>query len=222
MMSAKTKIGCVDFPCQDVKHDRYQMPQIDRGRVLVPQIKGPETGESGFWLESLAVKLVMISEATPDDPSDYFYSPGDPLFQQTTVLAFRDAGVEVDTIQEILNLGVYLTSAIKCAKKDYVLKAGTITTCSFILERELDQFPNASVYLLMGDAAIKAVNAISRRHGLGRVIPAGSTYKIRGSEYRLEDKRVFPSYLQAGPAFFIEKSKRMMIAEDIRNAMALI
>jgi hypothetical protein len=34
--------------------------------------------------------------------------------------------------------------------------------------------------------------------------------------------RVFPSYLQAGPSFFIEKSKRRMIAEDISAAMQLV
>jgi hypothetical protein len=33
---------------------------------------------------------------------------------------------------------------------------------------------------------------------------------------------VFPSYLQAGPSFFIEKSKRRMIAEDIANALRLV
>lgn len=222
MMNAKPKIGCVDFPCQDVKHDRYQMPQLDWDQIAVPQIHPPGVGEPSFHIDPQAVKLVMISEATPDDPNDYYYSPGDPLFQQTTVIAFRDAGVEVESIQDILDLGIYLTSAIKCAKVDYVIKSGTISTCSHILERELNQFPNIRVYLLMGDAAIKAINAITRRRGMGRVIPAGSTYKIRGQEYTFGDKRVFPSYLQAGPAFFIEKSKRVMIAEDIRNALALI
>jgi hypothetical protein len=34
------------------------------------------------------------------------------------------------------------------------------------------------------------------------------------------DIRVFPSYLQAGPSYFIEASKRQMIAEDIAAALA--
>jgi hypothetical protein len=70
--------------------------------------------------------------------------------------------------------------------------------------------------------AIKAVNALARRAGEGRVIPAGATYKIRGQEYCFRGKRAFPSYLQAGPSFFIEKSKRAMIAEDIAAALGLI
>jgi hypothetical protein len=53
------------------------------------------------------------------------------------------------------------------------------------------------------------------------VIPAGSTYKLRDQEYSWRGKRVFPSYLQAGPSFFIEQSKRRMIAEDIATAMKL-
>ena len=52
--------------------------------------------------------------------------------------------------------------------------------------------------------------------------PAGSTYKIRGQEYFFRGKRAFPSYLQAGPSFFIEKSKRRMIAEDIAAALRLV
>ena len=74
----------------------------------------------------------------------------------------------------------------------------------------------------MGDVAIKAVNHIARRLGEPRVIPAGSTYKIRGAEYTFRGARVFPSYLQAGPSFFIEKSKRRMIAEDIASALRLV
>jgi hypothetical protein len=54
------------------------------------------------------------------------------------------------------------------------------------------------------------------------VIPAGSTYKIRGGEYLFRGRRAFPSYVQAGPSFFIEKSKRRMIAEDIAAALALV
>jgi hypothetical protein len=51
-------------------------------------------------------------------------------------------------------------------------------------------------------------------------VPAGPTYRIRGGDFRFRGCRVFPSYLQAGPAFFIEASKRRMIAEDIAAAMA--
>ncbi|HLE27009.1 MAG TPA: uracil-DNA glycosylase family protein [Anaerolineales bacterium] len=168
------------------------------------------------------VSIIMISEAAPANPDDYYYAKGRPLFQQTTVQAFNDAGADVESMKDILDLGVYLTTAVKCAKTGYGLKASTIEACSLILEKELALFPNAEVLLLMGDVAIKAINYIAKRAGKGRVIPAGSTYRIRGQKYCFQGKRVFPSYLQAGPSFFIEKSKRKMIAQDIATALRLV
>ncbi len=76
--------------------------------------------------------------------------------------------------------------------------------------------------MLMGDVAIKAINYTAKRIGVERVIPAGSTYKIRGQEFFFREARAFPSYLQAGPSFGIEKSKRRMIAEDIAAALDLV
>jgi uracil-DNA glycosylase len=194
-------ISCKTFPCLDVDHAAYQVPAID--------------------LQPERVSIVLISEAAPANPEDYYYASGDPLFQQTTVQAFQDAGVQVGSIQELLNLGVYLTTAVKCAKTAYAIQTGTVKECSLILEQELKLFPQVQVFLLMGDVAIKAVNEIARRSGQGRAIPAGSTYKIRGGEFYFQGKRALPSYLQAGPSFFIEKSKRKMIAEDIATALKL-
>ena len=195
-------VGCELFPCADVKHELYIVPEVE--------------------LKPDDVSIVMISEAAPSDRGDYFYAPGDPLFQQTTVQAFDDAGVSVSSIQDILDLGVYLTTAVKCGKMGYGIKAATIKQCSLILEQELALFPNVQAYMLMGDVAIKAINYIAKRAGEGRVIPAGSTYKIRGQEYAFRGVRAFPSYTQAGPSFFIEKSKRRMIAEDISAALSLL
>jgi len=163
----------------------------------------------------------MISEAAPADPRDYYYAKGEALYERTTVQAFNDAGVAVTSIKDVLRLGVYLTTAVKCAKTGYGIMAATIDECSIILEKELALFPKAKVVMLMGDVAIKALNCIARRAGEKRVIPAGSTYKIRGGKYFFRDRRVFPSYLQAGPSFFIEKSKRRMISEDIAAAVRL-
>ena len=200
-MRVAEQIQCDGFPCVDVHHESYLVPDVD--------------------LDPANVSIVLISEAAPPDAADFYYAPGDPLFQQTTVQAFQNAGAAVSSIQDILDLGVYLTTAVKCGKIGYTIKAGPIKQCSYLLERELALFPNVRAYLLMGDVAIKAVNDIARRAGEGRVIPAGSTYKIRGPEYTFRGALAFPSYLQAGPSFFIEKSKRRMIAEDIAAALQL-
>jgi uracil-DNA glycosylase len=167
------------------------------------------------------VSIVMISEATPAEHSDYYYAVGNPLFQRTTVQAFRDAGSNVSSIEDLIRLGVYFTTAVKCGKTGYGIEANTISECSVILEKELNLFPKAKVLMLMGDVAIKAVNSIAKRNTEPRVVPAGSTYRIRGKEYFFRGRRVFPSYLQAGPSYFIEKSKRRMIAEDIAKALAI-
>lgn len=166
------------------------------------------------------VWLVMISEAAAADPADDYYAAGDPLFQRTTVQAFRDAGVDVSSVQDLLGMRVYLTTAVKCAKTGYAIAPATVDTCArTILEPEMALFPNVRAYMLMGDVAIRAVNTLAKRGGSPRVIPAGSTYRIRGGEFHFRRAWAFPSYLQAGPSFFIEKSKRRMIAEDIASAM---
>ncbi len=200
-MQVSKHLKCTEFPCANVRHECYVIPDVD--------------------LNPDAVSIVLISEAAPPDLGDYYYAAGNPLFQQTTVQAFNDAGADVSSIRDILDLGVYLSTAVKCGKTGYNIKAGPIKECSLLLEQELELFPNVEAFLLMGDVAIKAVNYIAKRAGEGRVIPAGSTYKIRGPEYFFRGKRAFPSYLQAGPSFFIEKSKRKMIAEDIASALSL-
>jgi uracil-DNA glycosylase len=53
------------------------------------------------------------------------------------------------------------------------------------------------------------------------LLPAGATYNIRGQPYYFKDKRVFPSYTPAGKNFLIEKSRRSMVAGDIREALKL-
>ena len=201
-MRVSQEVECGGFPCADVRHECYIVPDAD--------VKPDE------------ISVIMISEAAPADPGDYYYAQGDSLFQRTTVQAFNDAGADVSSMQDILDLGVYLTTAVKCGKTGYGIKSGAIEACSLILEKELALFPGVKVFMLMGDVAIKAVNYIARRAGEKRVIPAGSTYKIRGDEYFFTGRRAFPSYLQAGPSFFIEKSKRRMITEDIRAAMDLV
>jgi uracil-DNA glycosylase len=201
-MRVSDGIKCSGFPCADVRHDGYVIPTVD--------------------LDPEAVSIVLISEAAPADPADHYYAGGESLFEQTTVQAFQDAGATVSSIDDILGLGVYLTTAVKCGKTGYGIKAATIQECSRLLEKEIALFPNVQVFLLMGDVAIKAINYIAKRQGDGRVIPAGSTYKIRAGEYYFRGRRAFPSYLQAGPSFFIEKSKRQMIAEDLAAALALV
>jgi hypothetical protein len=201
-MQVNNCIGCDSFPCLDVNNDHYILPDIDIN---------PDN-----------IAMVMISEAAPKNSGDYFYAKGDPLFQQNTLQAFRFADVLVDSFHDLLDMGIYFTTAVKCGKTSYGIKAATIKECSTLLEGELNLFPNVKAYMLMGDVAIKGINYIAKKAGEGRVIPAGSTYKIRGGTFHFRGARAFPSYLQVGPSFGIEKSKQRMIGEDIAAAMSIL
>ncbi len=201
-MQMKGRIGCAEFPCLDVRHEGYVVPEVE----IDPQ----------------GISTLLISEAAPAERKDYYYAGGDSAFERTTLEAFKEAGGEVSSLKELMAIGVYLTRAVKCGKTGYGIKAGTIKECSRILEGEIALFPNIKVIMLMGDVAIKAINYIAKRAGEARVIAAGSTYNIRVQEYYFRGMRAFPSYLQAGPSFGIEKSKRRMIAEDISAALSLM
>ena len=193
-------LKCPDFPCSDVNKEAYTIPDID----IMPE----------------KIRVMMISESPPIDASDYFYASNTPFFMQTTVQAFNDAGVKVASMKDVLELGVYVTTAIKCAKTVYsILPKTTENCCQRVLEKEIDLFPRIKAILLMGDTAIKAMNLIAKKGTGKRLIPSGSTYKLRKDRYFYKQLRVFPSYLQTGKSYLIEKSKRKMIAEDIKAAL---
>ena len=201
-MKIDSQIQCHNFPCMDVKQEVYQIPQID--------------------LDPESIRMIIISESVPKNPGDDYYQTGMPGYVRSTLMAFKDAGVEAKSIQDLIDKGIYFTSAVKCAKTAYNIHTNTVKECSFLLERELALFQNLKVIMLMGDVAIKALNSISLRKLKQRVVPDGATYKIRNGKYTYNDIRVFPSYLQAGPSFNKEQSKRRMIAEDISRAMSLL
>ncbi|MFZ2456074.1 MAG: uracil-DNA glycosylase [Candidatus Altiarchaeia archaeon] len=168
------------------------------------------------------IRVVMICEALPENMGDYFYSSTDSLFVVNIIKAFDGAGVMVKNINDVVRKGVYLTVAVKEPRKGLTVPTEVIEKYSDSLEEELRMFPNTRAILLMGDAAIKALNCITLRVNKKRAIPAGSTYKIRGGKFFFGNIRVFPSYLPTGKNFLIEKAKRKMVAEDIRNAFILL
>ena len=169
-----------------------------------------------------SIKIILISEALPQNIEDYFDGKGEPQFLKNTNTIFNSLGYNYQTYNDYLNHGIYLTTAIKCIKKDYLVSTETIKNCSLNLERELDQFINKRVIMLMGDFAIKSMNYIWKRKFNERIIPIGSTYKIRKGIYESKGIRFFPSYTQTGESFGLEKSKISMMKEDVALAMKII
>ena len=169
-----------------------------------------------------SIKLILISESLPKNIEDYFDGKGEPAFIKNTNTIFKFHGYDYDTYDDYLNNGIYLTTAIKCIKKDYLVKTETLKNCSTLLEKELDEFKNKKVIMLMGDFAIRSMNYIWKRKYKENVIPTGSTYKIRNEVFESKGIRFFPSYTHTGDSFGLEKSKVEMIKEDLGKALEIL
>ena len=96
------------------------------------------------------IKAVLINEVVPLDPTDDFYGATDGAYLSTTLPLFQQAGIYVDSAHDLLDLGIYLTNAIKTPKHTTTIETQTITENLPLLEKELSLFPNIEVIMLMG------------------------------------------------------------------------
>ncbi|GHU83478.1 hypothetical protein AGMMS50284_7100 [Clostridia bacterium] len=174
-------------------------------------------------IDPAKIKVVMINEVVPKNPDDWFYSnTSDPENRRTAFGLFERAGVTVQSMQDILDRGIYITAALKTPKEGYTPDPAVITAHLPVLEAELALFPNLKAIGLMGDVAIKAVNRIVKSETKKNLIPAQSTYKIRENDYYWDSIRVFPSYIMTGENLLIEKGKCDTIAQDIRRMWEVV
>ena len=182
---------------------------------------------SGIYLndidiDPLTIRAIMINEVVPADPAQDFYGGPDADYLKTTIPLLRGAGAEVASIQDALQMGIYITNAVKTPKTEYAIDISSIEKSLPYLEEELALFPNIKVIMLMGDVAKKAFNMIAKKSAKKNVIPAVSTYKLRNSEIHYKGIRVMPSYIMTGGNILIEKSKVTMAAEDIAAMLQII
>ncbi|HEX2947356.1 MAG TPA: hypothetical protein VHT96_15540 [Clostridia bacterium] len=170
-----------------------------------------------------SIKAIMINEVVPKNPDDWFYSEAhDPENRRSAFGLFERAGVSVKSMRDILNLGIYITTALKTPKVGYTPAPEVIKAQLPLLEAELALFPNLKVIMLMGDVAKKAVNMIVKEKTKQNVIPSKSTGSIRHNEYYWDAVRIFPSYIMTGKNLLIEKGKCDTIADDIRRMMEVV
>lgn len=168
------------------------------------------------------IRAILINEIVPSCPEDDFYGKSDAAYMSTTLPLFRKAGLEVDSVQDILNKGIYITNAVKTPKTEYAVSKESIEESLPYLERELALFPNVEVIMLMGDVAKKAFNMISKKATKKNAVPSTSTYKLRNTEILYNGIRLLPSYIMTGQNILIEKSKFEMASEDIATMYRLI
>ncbi len=168
------------------------------------------------------IRAIMINEVVPVDSDDDFYGKPDSAYMSTTIPLFHKAGIDVNSIQDILSLGIYITNAVKTPKSEYAVSKESIEESLPYLEKELELFPNLQVVMLMGDVAKKAFNMISKKSTGKNAVPGISTYKLRNTEILYRGCRVLPSYIMTGQNLLIEKSKFQMASEDITLMYRLI
>ena len=173
-------------------------------------------------IDPLTIKAIMINEVVPSDPVQDFYGAPDADYLKTTIPLLQGAGTAFSSIQDILQLGIYITNAVKAPKTEYVIDKSSIENSLPYLEAELSLFPNIKVIMLMGDVAKKAFNMITKKATKKNAIPAVSTYKLRSSEIYYKGIRVMPSYIMTGGNILIEKSKVTMATEDIAAMLKII
>ena len=174
-------------------------------------------------IDPQSIKVIMINEVVPKNPDDWFYSESpDPENRRTAFGLFEGAGVFVKNIRDILNMGIYITAALKTPKEGYTADPAIIKEQLPLLETELALFPNLKVIMLMGDVAKKAFNMITKAKTNKNVIPSKPTGYIRMNEYYWDGIRVFPTYIMTGKNLLIEKGKCGTISEDIRRMMEIL
>lgn len=176
-----------------------------------------------LMLEPEKIHAVMINEVAPEIPTDDFYgTPGVSEYQASALALFRRAGADFASVDDITARGIYLTNAVKRAKTGYVVEKSAIERGIPLLTAEIGLFPNLKVIMLMGDVAKKAFNIITKRATDKNIIPAISTYKLRGSEFFYNKTQILPSYIMTGRNLMIEKQKLEMAAEDVAKMLEII
>ena len=173
-------------------------------------------------IEPATIQAIMINEVVPSCPEDDFYGKPDSAYMSTTIPMFRKAGIEIGSVQDILNNGIYITNAVKTPKTEYAVSKESIEDSLPYLEKELALFPNAKVIMLMGDVAKKAFNMICKKATKKNAVPSISTYKLRNTEIFHKGIRIIPSYIMTGQNILIEKSKFEMASKDIETMYRLI
>lgn len=100
-------------------------------------------------IETDNIRMIMISEVVPKNPDDYFYSrKPNAAFMSTTIPIFNESGVSVNSIDDIISKGIYITTAVKTPKEGYTISTEVINNQLPILEKELELFGNTKVIML--------------------------------------------------------------------------
>lgn len=170
-----------------------------------------------FRVNCQAVRLLLLTDGYPPDPHQHFvFSDVETLAWQNTRGILSSLGVEANSFQEVLDHGVLITPSLDIVVPPKVTAVETARAAER-LEALLRLLPNLAAIGLMGDVAIATFNQMHRQAAGRRLIPPGSTYKLRRQDFFWGKVQVFPSYLHTGKSYLIERSKRRMVADDMKR-----
>jgi uracil-DNA glycosylase len=172
------------------------------------------------------IRVMMINEVVPKNPEDWFYSKtADPENRRNALGLFASAGFPVQSMEDILGMGIYITAAMKTPKASAIPDPAVMHAHLPLLAAELALFPNLKLVMLMGDVAVKMLNQIAKAQTGKNACPVGPAGRRRhwgGEAFLWGGIRVMPSYIMTGKNLLIEPFKRDTIAEDIRRMMAAL
>lgn len=170
-----------------------------------------------FRLDLNAVRLLLLTDGYPPDPNQhYIFSNPDTLAWHNSREVLSALGVDAHSFQEVLDRGILIVPSLDGVVPPKV-SPPEIASAAERLKALLGLLPNLTAIGLMGDVAIATFNQMHKGLSGTRLIPAGSTYKLRRQDFFWGDVQVFPSYLYTGKSYVIERSKRQMVAEDMQR-----
>ncbi len=166
-------------------------------------------------IKAEAVRLLLLTDGYPPDfAQHYVHSDPRAMPWQNTRQVFATAGIEVGSFEDLVARGILLATCLDEVAPAKTT-AGDVTRAAARLEPLLAALLNLRAIGLMGDLAIAAFTRVHKARTGTRLIPAASTYKIRGEDFFWGDIQVLPSYLHTGKSFLIERSKQRMVADDL-------
>ncbi|WP_300926906.1 hypothetical protein [Duncaniella muris] len=101
-------------------------------------------------IEPETIQAIMINEVVPSCPEEDFYGKPDFAYMSTTIPMFRKAGIEIGSVQDILNNGIYITNAVKTPKSEYAVSKESIEDSLPYLEKSLLCFQTPRLSCLWG------------------------------------------------------------------------
>ncbi len=168
------------------------------------------------------IKGVMINDIVPEHDDDDFYAGVNGAYFKSVNAIFKKVNYDFGSMEELLDQGIYLTSAVKNKTEGKPLSTETIESHAELLEKELSLFPNLQVVILNGDIAIQAFNIITKRNTGEPLIETGDEKLIKESTYRYGGLTIIPSYHLMDRHKEDMNDQNKQIAKDINTMFDLI